>query len=307
MANNQERRFFSKGGLRANKFTSGGQMRVDGMIPYGSITKINTSRGAFHETLSRAFRSTIAKGTDVRVLYNHNADMGVLGRVKSGTVKLQEDARGLAFTLDLPQSPLGQTIYESTARGDLDGVSFGFTVPDGGDSWDDDWTCDGSDGCEKDSKSPLRTITDLNLQEISLCVWPAYPTTSVKKSVVEDLSADPEDDDELEENGIIVSAEVRSRIIAARPRRLVTDAQRAAQIKALEELIRQDRAALARDAATVKAVSDLGLLSDEAQDIALDAAHDALKRTAARLYRLENASRSYKTCQQFLDDLPRLY
>ncbi len=304
MANNQERRFFSKGGLRANKF-SAGQLRVDGTIPYGSITKINTLRGAFHETLSRAFRSTITKGTDVRVLYNHNADMGVLGRVKSGTVKLQEDARGLAFTLDLPQSPLGQTIYESTARGDLDGVSFGFTVPEGGDTWDDDWTCDGSDGCEKNSKSPLRTITDLNLQELSLCVWPAYQTTSVKKSVVEDLSADPEDYDEQEENGVIVSAEVRSRIIAARPaRRFTSDEQRVARIQELEAAIRADRAALAKELAGVAREI---LTPDAESDADFEKSVARTKSVAARLRRLENPSRHYKSGAEFLADLPPLY
>ena len=100
--------------------------------------------------------------SDVRALLNHSPNE-VLGRTKSGTLRLFDEERGLRFELDLPDSPLGQNMRTAISRGDLDGASFRFEV--GEEDWDGD----------------LRTIkTIAELRDVTLATYPAYPDASVE-------------------------------------------------------------------------------------------------------------------------------
>ena len=115
------------------------------------------------------FREKIAPGAfadvldaDVRALLNHDPDQ-LLGRTKSGTLRLEEDPRGLRFELDLPDSPIGENVRAAVGRGDLDGASFRFLV--GRESWEGD----------------LRTVETVEeLHDVTLATHPAYPATSVE-------------------------------------------------------------------------------------------------------------------------------
>jgi HK97 family phage prohead protease len=80
------------------------------------------------------FRERIAPGAfgsvldaDVRALLNHDPSQ-VLGRTKSGTLRLHDERRGVRFEVDLPDSPLGENVREAVRREDIDGASFRFTV-----------------------------------------------------------------------------------------------------------------------------------------------------------------------------------
>jgi HK97 family phage major capsid protein len=123
--------------------------------------------GALSEDLG-GFREKIAPGAfadvldaDVRALLNHDPDQ-LLGRTKSGTLRLAEDPRGLRFELDLPDSPIGENVRAAVARQDLSGASFRFLV--GSESWDGD----------------VRTVeTVAELHDVTLATHPAYPETSV--------------------------------------------------------------------------------------------------------------------------------
>lgn len=122
------------------------------------------------ETRIGSFREMIAPGAfaasltgDVLALRDHDAAR-VLGRTKSGTLRLSEDSRGLAFSLDLPDTADGRDVAELVSRGDAGGMSFGFTVPKGGDAW----------------TGELRTLLRVELHEVSVVsAWPAYPDTSL--------------------------------------------------------------------------------------------------------------------------------
>ena len=54
----------------------------------------------------------------------------MLGRTKSGTLRLFDEPQGLRFELDLPDSPLGENVQRAVKRGDIDGASFRFEVGD---------------------------------------------------------------------------------------------------------------------------------------------------------------------------------
>src|SRR5262249_1804476 len=68
---------------------------------YGQEFREQIAPGAFREALAG----------DVVALYNHNRD-AVLGRTSSGTLRLNEDAKGLSFEIDLPDTALGRDLAE---------------------------------------------------------------------------------------------------------------------------------------------------------------------------------------------------
>lgn len=110
-----------------------------------------------------AFRASLATGGDLLALVDHDPAR-VLARTRSGTLRLSEDARGLAFDLDLPDTQAARDVLALAERGDLGGASFGFTVPPGGDEWTGD-------------RRELRTV---DLFEVSIvAAWPAYDQTFV--------------------------------------------------------------------------------------------------------------------------------
>lgn len=114
--------------------------------------------GGYVETLRRGcFAATLAKD-DIRAFYNHCYDH-LLGRTKSGTLRLWEDEKGLRFEIDLDLSiALHAFVYKAIKRGDLDGVSFGFYA------LRDAWSSDGK----------VNEVIEAQLIEISPVVFPAY-------------------------------------------------------------------------------------------------------------------------------------
>lgn len=133
--------------------------RVEG---YAATFGTEADLGAFRERIAPgAFRSAIAG--DVLALLDHDAGK-VLGRTRSGTLRLSEDSRGLAFSLDVPDTQAGRDVLALAERGDLGGMSFGFTVPAGGEEWN----------------GQTRTLNTIGLREISVVsAWPAYEGTEI--------------------------------------------------------------------------------------------------------------------------------
>jgi HK97 family phage prohead protease len=104
----------------------------------------------------------------VLALYDHDF-ANVLGRVDSGTLKLDIDKHGLHFTLDIPDTTLGRDVYTQIKNGNLSGLSFRFTIADGGESW------------KNVNGKPVRYISKIaTMREISIVSVPAYDDTSVE-------------------------------------------------------------------------------------------------------------------------------
>ena len=123
--------------------------------------------GGFKEKINRgAFSRSLKSNVDVVALSEHDAHKGVLGRTKSGTLRLKEDNIGLRFELDMPDTNLGRDVATSVQRGDLDSMSFGFVAQD------DDW--------DKNGTEVIRSLKDVDLFDISAVCFPAYPGTSVQ-------------------------------------------------------------------------------------------------------------------------------
>lgn len=110
---------------------------------------------------------------DVRFLINHNTDMIPLARSRNNnensTMQMSVDEKGMNIRVDLDteNNAEAKSLYSAVERGDLDGMSFMFTVD--GDKWDD-----------IESDHPTRTITKLGkVFEVSAVTFPAYEQTSI--------------------------------------------------------------------------------------------------------------------------------
>lgn len=133
--------------------------RIEG---YAATFGAEADLGGFVETIAPgAFRASLAG--DVLAMLDHDPGK-VLGRTRSGTLRLSEDGKGLAFSLDLPETQAGRDVLALAERGDLGGMSFGFLVPPGGETW----------------TGNRRTLRAVDLKEISIVqAWPAYPETEI--------------------------------------------------------------------------------------------------------------------------------
>lgn len=115
-----------------------------------------------------AFIRSLKARNDIKLLWSHDT-AEVLGSTRAGTLKLIEDERGLKVQASLPNTTRGRDAAELIRRGDVDAMSFGFTVPKGGDDWNDD-------GSE-------RTLREVMLHEVSIVSFPAYQDTAGTASV----------------------------------------------------------------------------------------------------------------------------
>lgn len=142
------------------------ELRAKGRSLTGYAAKFNQQAriADFTETISPgAFRASLQGEHDILALVDHDTSR-VLARTRSGTLKLSEDSTGLAFEVSVPDTQAGRDVLALAERNDLGGMSFGFIVPKGGESWEGD----------------RRTLRAIDLREISVVsAWPAYDGTTV--------------------------------------------------------------------------------------------------------------------------------
>ena len=156
------------------------EMRAEGdgntFVGYAAMFDSPSQPLPFTERIAQgAFtRSLGDRRRDIRLYVNHNSDM-VLASKKSGTLRLSEDRMGLRVEADLPDTSYSRDLRALMQAGVVDKMSFGFTIPKGGDRWSDD-------GME-------RTLTKINLHEVSVVTgFPAYEATKAAVRSLERLS-----------------------------------------------------------------------------------------------------------------------
>lgn len=158
MANKREFRFIEQAELRAAKE----EKKIAGYAAVFNSDSVDF--GMFTESIAPgAFSRTLNESPDVRALVDHDTGK-VIGRTVSGTLKLAEDTKGLFAEINPPETSTGNEILELVSRGDISGMSFGFSVRS------DEW--------RKKNGKDHRVILDVDLFEISIVAFPAYPATS---------------------------------------------------------------------------------------------------------------------------------
>lgn len=134
------------------------------------FNKRSVDLGGFVEVIQPgAFSKSL--DDDIRALVDHQGI--AIARSKNGTLTLREDKVGLSVEIDLPDTNAGRDIRASVERGDVDQMSFGFSVREGGQVFTED-----------DDGLMVRTLTDVRLFEVSVVTFPAYPDTDVAARAV---------------------------------------------------------------------------------------------------------------------------
>lgn len=155
--------------VRAGEAADNGIRRVTGRpIVYGQRTNL----GYFDEIIEPgALDGTDLR--DVRFLLNHDTSMVPMARSrrnnKNSTMQLTPDNEGLAMeaTVDTANHAGARTMCSAIDRGDLDGMSFMFSVDS--EEWED-----------LESDHPTRHILKIGtVVEVSAVTFPAYDQTEI--------------------------------------------------------------------------------------------------------------------------------
>jgi HK97 family phage prohead protease len=121
-----------------------------------------------------AFNRTLGSRNEIKMFVNHDTSR-ILASKRAGTLRLTEDAHGLRVDADLPDTTDGRDMAVLLQRGDIDSMSFGFSIPKGGDSWSDD--------------GQRRELHEIRLHEVSIVTgFPAYTATTAAVRSLDTLS-----------------------------------------------------------------------------------------------------------------------
>ena len=122
--------------------------------------------GAYESVAPESVRNSL-KSNDIRCLFNHNTG-SVLGRTGNGTLELKPDDKGLYGKVKInPNDREAMDVVARVERGDINACSFGFNVID-------------EDIENRDDGTMKSTLKDIDLHEVSVVTFPAYPTTSIQ-------------------------------------------------------------------------------------------------------------------------------
>ena len=157
---------FQTAEIRVKRGDNGAKTIIGYAAKFDSLSQ---DLGGFVEKIDKkAFKRCLERGCDVRGLKNHDPAM-LLGRMKSGTLRIETDGEGLRYEIDVPETQTGRDTVTEIERGDMDGSSFSFTTEDeDGDEWDDT------------TSPPTRTLRNIrDLFDVGPVTYPAYLDTEV--------------------------------------------------------------------------------------------------------------------------------
>jgi HK97 family phage prohead protease len=121
-----------------------------------------------------AFKRSLKSRNEVKLFMNHNMDI-VLGSTRAKTLRLTEDSKGLLAEAVLPDTTAGRDLSVLMQRGDVNSMSFGFSVPAKGDRWTND--------------GMTRELHQIRLHEVSIVTgFPAYEATTASVRSIDALA-----------------------------------------------------------------------------------------------------------------------
>lgn len=136
------------------------------IIGYAAVfNSLSEDLGGFRETIQPgAFTRSLRDGADVRALIDHEAGK-ILGRRSAGTLELKANQKGLYVSIDPPATQYARDLMESMGRGDIREMSFAFRTRT------DEW--------RMQEGEVIRELLDVDLLDVSVVTFPAYPATDV--------------------------------------------------------------------------------------------------------------------------------
>ena len=133
---------------------------------FDAPAQISDWKGTYTETIARgAFTRAIRANPRPVVQFDHGQHP-LLGSIPIAALQsLREDQRGLFMEATLHDNWLTEPVRDAITSGAITGMSFRFSVPDGGEDFD--------------TATNTRTVNDVNLYELGPVVFPAYDGTTV--------------------------------------------------------------------------------------------------------------------------------
>ena len=144
-------------------------------VGYGAVFNSDSQPLPFIERIQPgAFSRSLRSRNEIKMFVNHDTTQ-VLASKRAGTLRLSEDSHGLRVEADLPDTTAGRDMAYLIKRGDVADMSFGFSVPSGGDSW----SADGQ----------TRELREVRLHEVSVVTgFPAYEATTASVRSLDTLA-----------------------------------------------------------------------------------------------------------------------
>lgn len=120
------------------------------------------NREGFRERILPSAVEGVIENSDIFMLYNHNRDKGFLARYNKGKGKLNVDVRedGVHFSFNAKKDNLSNYIFDRINSGELDQMSWAFTVAE--DMWEK-----GADGVYERSITKFGGIYDMSVVDNS--------------------------------------------------------------------------------------------------------------------------------------------
>ena len=156
-------------GVECRYTESNTEIRTDGDKKkiVGYAAKFNTKSSLIYGMFEEIIKPGAFDGadmSDVRAYFNHDRNK-ILGRTKSGTLRLSIDEVGLRYEIDAADTTATRDLMASMERGDISESSFKFVVAE--DKWD-----------EKAEPAQRSIIRFSKIGDVSPVSEAAYPDTS---------------------------------------------------------------------------------------------------------------------------------
>jgi HK97 family phage prohead protease len=154
---------------------------------FNTPTRINNKYespfgGPFDEILKPGSFARAVRANPKPIMQFDHGTHPMLGSIPVGVItSMREDGNYLHWTGRVHDNWLTEPIQDAIREGSINGFSWRFTVPEGGDSWTDDGL--------------TRTITDLDVPELGPVVWPAYESAELSlrsRQFAEAVTDDPD-------------------------------------------------------------------------------------------------------------------
>lgn len=134
---------------------------------FDSPTSINSWEGRFTEIIRKGAFARSVRANPRPIMQFDHGQHPYIGSIPIGAIEeLREDEKGLFVRAKLHSGEFFAPVREAIASGSITGMSFKFTIPDGGVT-------------VKRGDTETHIITDVDLHELGPVVWPAYKETSV--------------------------------------------------------------------------------------------------------------------------------
>jgi uncharacterized protein len=180
-----ERRSIGTREIRSTQNANGQRILSGYAAKYGTpIGKAMQRALGFTESCAPGcFNRSITSGADVICTQDHDPKL-LMGRTKNKTLTLRSDNTGLYFSCVMPDTQAARDLHTLVNRGDINGCSFQFIANPKGEKWG------------KTNGQVTRSLTDVDLIDVSAVAMPAYDDTEVASRGDKECDEDDEDCDD---------------------------------------------------------------------------------------------------------------